>query len=353
MIVDQAPGAYPKTPEVVLFCRVNWLLWRPCPSWMKAVMNASKYIPTYLFELQFAHHLAVRTGVNYMKNFCVAVIAGALVLTVSGSRAHSEKLSSATPAATSRTGSHDFDFLIGEWRVHHHRLKPGGREWVDFDGTCSNSKLMDDEADMEEHVLNAPNGAYRAVALRAYDPKTGQWAIWWLDERYPSRPLDPPAKGRFENGIGNFYADYKQDGKPMRGRLHWSNITPTSARFAGVVIRWRQDMGPELDHVVGARHVRPDTGCGGHRRLVRLRFPPRRVACSPSISARAGQPSGVGRRRRNGQQSRSHARSREHGGTHHQRTQRRLSRVGAALVRSENIAMVNLVARRTHSPRRT
>jgi hypothetical protein len=197
---------------------------------MKAVMNASKYIPTYLFELQFAHRLAVRTGANHMKNFCVAFIAGTFVLTVSGSRAHSEELSSATPAATSRTGSHDFDFLIGEWRVHHHRLKPGGREWVDFDGTCSNRTLMNGDANTEEHALDAPYGAYRAIAVRAYDSKTEQWAIWWLDGRYPSGPLDPPVKGRFENGIGTFLGDYTQDGKP-RTRFLWSNITPTSARW--------------------------------------------------------------------------------------------------------------------------
>jgi hypothetical protein len=129
------------------------------------------------------------------------------------------------------TGARDFDFLVGEWRVHHRRLKPGSNEWVEFDGTCSDRALMDGAAEMEEHTLNAPSGAYRAIALRAYDSKTAQWAIWWLDGRYPSGPLDPPVKGGFENGIGRFYSDYTQDGKPIRGRFLWSNITPTSARF--------------------------------------------------------------------------------------------------------------------------
>ena len=188
----------------------------------------NEYAETYsdlLFGLRFARHFALH-GTNYMK-FSGALIAGTLVLIGSASRAHSQDLPSPTPAGS---GSHDFDFLIGEWRVHHHRLKPDG-EWLDFEGTCSNGKLLGGGANMEEHALNAPNGAYRAVALRAYDSKTGQWAIWWLDGRYPSRPLDPPVKGRFENGIGSFYADYTQDGKAMRGRLQWSNITPTSARF--------------------------------------------------------------------------------------------------------------------------
>ena len=166
-----------------------------------------------------------------MKNFCVAFIAGTTVLTGSASGAHSQDTFSPTPAATGHVGAHDFDFLVGEWRVHHHRLKPDSQEWVDFEGTCRNRKLMDGGANMEEHALKAPDGTYHAIALRAHDPTTGQWAIWWLDGRYPSGPLDPSVKGRFENGVGTFYGDYMQDGKPMRVRFLWSNITPTSARW--------------------------------------------------------------------------------------------------------------------------
>jgi hypothetical protein len=128
-------------------------------------------------------------------------------------------------------GPADFDFLVGDWRVHHRRLKPGTHEWVEFEGTVTNRPLIGGAANLEEHALDAPSGAYRAIGLRSYDAKTGEWAIWWLDGRYPSGPLGPPVKGRFENGVGRFYADYEQDGKPMRGRFLWSDITPTSARW--------------------------------------------------------------------------------------------------------------------------
>jgi hypothetical protein len=130
---------------------------------------------------------------------------------------------------------HGFDFLVGEWRVHHRRLKPNSDEWVEFQGTASHRTLMARGANIEEHALNAPTGAYRAIALRSYDAKTGQWAIWWLDGRYPSGPLDPPVKGRFESGVGQFYGDYIQDGKPMRVRFIWSDITHTSARWEQAV----------------------------------------------------------------------------------------------------------------------
>ena len=127
------------------------------------------------------------------------------------------------------SGLHDFDFLRGEWRVHHRRMKPGTQQWVEFEGTCSNRQLMDGAANMEEHALDAPAGAYRALALRAYDSTTGQWAIWWLDGRYPSGPLDPPVKGPV-------VADH-------------ADIRPLGT---GGFSRRREDVGYELDHGVRA-----------------------------------------------------------------------------------------------------
>jgi hypothetical protein len=287
-----------------------------------------------------------------MKHFCVTFIAGTLLLLSSGSRAHAHDASGATPSATRQAGSHDFDFLVGEWRVHHHRLKPDG-EWVDFEGTLSNRKLMDSEGDMEEHALNAPSGAYGAVALRAYDSKTGQWAIWWLDGRYPSRPLDPPAKGRFENGIGSFYGDYIQDGKPMRGRLQWSNITPTSARWEQASSSdggktWAPNwiMSVERDtsnhpHTVARGDASDFAFLRGewrvHHRYLRVQGDDRKwIDAEGTVSNRAL----IGGR----------ANVEEHtinapGGAYRA--------LGVALIRPESIAMVNLVARRPRSARRT
>jgi hypothetical protein len=145
------------------------------------------------------------------------------------------------PPKANLTGLHDFDFLVGEWRAHHRKLKErlaGSTEWMDFDGTQSMRPLMNGWANYDDNVFNTPGGAYRGVSLRAYDPKSGQWAIWWLDSRNPFGDLDPPVKGRFENGIGTFYADDTLRGKPIRVRFVWSHITPTSAR-------WEQAFSPD------------------------------------------------------------------------------------------------------------
>jgi hypothetical protein len=85
---------------------------------------------------------------------------------------------------------------------------------------------------MDEYLLHKQTATYRAVALRAYDPVKDEWSIWWLDQRYPAGRLDPPMKGRFDNGVGIFYGDYvAADGRPHRTRFIWSRISPNSAHW--------------------------------------------------------------------------------------------------------------------------
>ena len=133
-------------------------------------------------------------------------------------------------SATLPSGAHDFDFLIGQWRVHHRVKRPTG-EWFEFDGTCGNRLLVDGSANVEENTFNKPTGVSYGIALRAYDAKSAEWAIWWVDSRNPHGALDPPVKGRFEHGVGTFYSDGLLDGKPMRTRFIWSHITPSSAQW--------------------------------------------------------------------------------------------------------------------------
>jgi hypothetical protein len=126
-----------------------------------------------------------------------------------------------------RTGVNDFDFFIGAWRVHHRRLKErlaNSHEWVEFDGTSNAQKILGGLGNMDDNVLSFPGGAYRAVTFRTYDSAKKLWSIWWIDSRHPG-PLDPPVIGRFENGVGTFYADDTFNGKPIRVRYLWTNLS--------------------------------------------------------------------------------------------------------------------------------
>ncbi len=144
-------------------------------------------------------------------------------------------LGEATPAQAEETtlpaaevpgdlsGVKDFDFLMGEWRVHH-RIKrpvPDGK-WSEFEGTCSERPLMEGRGNVEEHRFERPTGVTYGIAIRSYDPKTAEWAIWWIDSRAPHSDMDPPMKGRFKDGVGTFYSDSTLDGKPIKVRFIWS-----------------------------------------------------------------------------------------------------------------------------------
>jgi hypothetical protein len=128
-------------------------------------------------------------------------------------------------------GIHGFDFEYGKWRVHHRVKSAGDGAWKEFDGTCTARPFMAGQGDIEEHVFSRPTGVSYGTALRAFDLKTEEWAIWWIDSRYPDLPLDPPVKGRFANGVGTFYSDSLVDGKTVRTRFIWSQITPASAHW--------------------------------------------------------------------------------------------------------------------------
>jgi hypothetical protein len=168
-----------------------------------------------------------------MRNPHITLATGVLIAAMcSIAPVHAQEISKSTQAAASNlTGLHDFDFEFGEWRVHHRVKRAADGQWSEFDGTCSDRGLMDGWANVEDHMFNKSTGVTRGVGLRAYDPKTGQWAIWWIDGRDPFGALDPPVKGRFDNGVGTFYSDSMIDGKLIRARFIWSHITPTTAHW--------------------------------------------------------------------------------------------------------------------------
>ena len=76
-----------------------------------------------------------------------------------------------------------------------------GEDWVRFGGA----------GNIDDNVLNLPDGAYRAVSLRAFDKACGLWSIWRLGGR-PPRRLDPPVVGRSGSGAGTSFADDSLNG---------------------------------------------------------------------------------------------------------------------------------------------
>ena len=128
---------------------------------------------------------------------------------------------------------HDFDFYFGTWRIHHTQLVErlaGSDTWHEFDGTSTASPVMGGTGNVDDNVLDHPNGTYRAISVRSFDPETRTWAIWWLDARNPHH-IDPPVIGGFEGGVGTFVGEDTFSGIPILVRFVWSEITATTCRW--------------------------------------------------------------------------------------------------------------------------
>ena len=138
------------------------------------------------------------------------------------------------------SAANDFDFLIGDWRVAHRRLKDrlvGSDVWEEFVGTCAVRRILGGHGNVDDNLIELPDGAYRAATLRAFDAATRRWTIWWLDARKPN-VLDPPLVGGFEDGVGIFYGEDQWQGRPVRVRFLWT-------RSAAGGPRWEQAFSPD------------------------------------------------------------------------------------------------------------
>src|SRR5688500_7966987 len=110
-----------------------------------------------------------------MNSFRVALTVGLLAVVVNFIvPAHGQEHSKVPQVAgANQSGVHDFDFQLGEWRVHHLvKQRADDSQWLEFEGTCSNRSLMGGAANVEDNTFNKPTGVTHEVALRAYDPKT-------------------------------------------------------------------------------------------------------------------------------------------------------------------------------------
>jgi len=146
----------------------------------------------------------------------------------------------AAPAPALTGHEHDWDWLVGSWNVKHRRLKGrlvGSTTWEEFNGTSTLWLTLGGLGTVDDNLLELPGGTYRAVGMRAFDPKTGHWAIWWLDGRNPTT-IDPPVYGGFKDGVGTFTGDDTLDGKPIKVRFQWTEMKANSAH-------WEQAFSPD------------------------------------------------------------------------------------------------------------
>jgi hypothetical protein len=130
------------------------------------------------------------------------------------------------PAIGASAPAKDWDWLTGSWDVWHRRLKKrlaNNNDWEEFAGKSTFWHTLGGLGNIDDNLLNFPSGDYRGLSIRAFDPLTAKWSIWWLDGRSAAK-LDPPVIGGFDGGEGVFLGPDTFNGRPVTVRFRWHEV---------------------------------------------------------------------------------------------------------------------------------
>jgi hypothetical protein len=109
--------------------------------------------------------------------------------------------------ASATSSEHDFDFLVGNWKLRNRKLKSrltNSNEWTAFESRVEMHQILDGVGNIDKYTETASGKAYEGVALRLFNTRTKLWSIYWADSS--SGALDPPVVGSFANKVGHFFA---------------------------------------------------------------------------------------------------------------------------------------------------
>jgi hypothetical protein len=134
-------------------------------------------------------------------------------------------------AAPARDGSHDFDFVLGTFHTHIHRLLDplaGARRWVEYEGTKTDRPLLGGTGSLEVIEADGPDHL-EFMTLRLYNAAAHQWNLNFSSSS--AGQMTTPSIGEFENGVGTFLDQETYNGRTILVRQLWSPVTPNSYHF--------------------------------------------------------------------------------------------------------------------------
>jgi hypothetical protein len=130
-----------------------------------------------------------------------------------------------------RDGQHDFDWQLGTWKIHMHRLQhpfTGSTQWTELDGTVVVRKIWDGRANLAEIVTDGSSGHLEFLSLRLYNPEAHQWSLNFASRN--SGTLGVPMIGEFKNGRGEFYDQEPFNDRNILVRFIFTADSPNSTR---------------------------------------------------------------------------------------------------------------------------
>lgn len=130
----------------------------------------------------------------------------------------------------SKTSSNsDFDFLVGEWKIHNKKLKTrlnNCAEWLEFDATGACHKILNGFGNTDQFITVFDGVPFQGATFRLFNPKTRLWSLYWADSDVVV--LDVPQVGSFDGDVGRFYAKDVFERKPIIVVFQWDKTNPDS-----------------------------------------------------------------------------------------------------------------------------
>jgi hypothetical protein len=145
---------------------------------------------------------------------------------------------SAGQTASVPEGCHAFDFEYGRWKMPNDRLVKrlaGSHQWDHF-MTYDVGKPLPGCIGGIDIMKTSYWPNFVGVTIRTYDPKTGLWRIYWVDNRFSGGEIQPPVVGKFNGNVGVFYGKDTYNGIPVLVRFIWT-VNPKGSK---VVATWSQ-----------------------------------------------------------------------------------------------------------------
>lgn len=124
----------------------------------------------------------------------------------------------------------NFNLLEGKWDVESLSLKnrmSGEQEWLENHMETEYRILLDGLV-----VINDTYGTFNGrpmhgIMIRTYDPDKDEWLMQWMSKGYPH--LTEQVRGRFKNGIGEFFGAETNAGRTFKLRFRWKMISTDHA----------------------------------------------------------------------------------------------------------------------------
>jgi hypothetical protein len=130
-----------------------------------------------------------------------------------------------TPSETS--SPRDFDFLQGNWRLEHERLKArlvNCKEWEKLVTYAIDSNGLEGVGNFDTDWGTFDGKTWEGRTIRLFNPTTRLWSLYWIDSRRGT--MDPPVVGSFRGNIGYFFGKDVYKGKPVLVVFRWDKTDP-------------------------------------------------------------------------------------------------------------------------------